>query len=244
MTSLKIALLGYGKMGKEIEIIAKEKSHQVIAYIDNNKDWQKQNRQLEQADIAIDFSIPESVEKNISKCFDIGLPIVVGTTGWYKNILKIKNECEAKSGTMIWASNFSIGMNIFFKINAVLAELMAKFPDYNAHIHEIHHTQKVDAPSGTAISIANGIMENNNKFNSWQLYNKQDSPMVNTLPITYERIEQVPGTHIVSYKSKIDQLIIKHEANNRQGFAIGAVLAAEWLVGKKGFFNMDQLMSS
>ena len=242
MKSLKIALLGYGKMGKEIEKIALEKSHIIIARIDNSDDWIEQEEQLQEADIAIEFSTPETVLENISRCFKMNLPIIAGTTGWYHEMEKIEEECRIKNASMLWASNFSIGMNIFFKINSILAQLTDKFPEYKAHIHEIHHTQKLDAPSGTAIAIANGIIENSKTLDSWELTNDMKHSSKNILPITYERLGQVPGTHKVTYQSEIDELSIKHEAKNRKGFAAGAVLAAEWLMGRKGFYNMGDVL--
>jgi len=243
MKALKIALLGYGKMGKEIEIIAQEKSHIIVARIDNDKDWELYKEDLNLADIAIDFSTPETVKDNIIRCFKLGLPVVVGTTGWYKEMETIKKDCLANNASMLWASNFSIGMNIFFKINTLLAEMTAKFPEYKAQIHEIHHTQKLDAPSGTAISIANGILEKNESFKSWELFENLETRSSNILPITYSREGQVPGTHIVTYQSEIDAITIKHEAKSRKGFAAGAVLAAEWLMGRTGFFSMNDVMS-
>ena len=242
MNSLKIALLGYGKMGKEIENIAIEKAHTIIARIDNAEDWKEQEKQLHEPDIAIEFSTPDTVLDNISCCFAIALPIIVGTTGWYHKLESIKEECKNKNASMLWASNFSIGMNIFFKINTMLAQLTNKFPEYKAHIHEIHHTQKLDAPSGTAIAIANGIIENTKDLDSWELTNDVKHSSKSVLPISYDRVGQVPGTHIVTYQSEIDDLSIKHEAKSRKGFATGAVLAAEWMMGRKGFYSMDDVL--
>ncbi len=243
MKALKIALLGYGKMGKEIEKIAQEKSHKIVARIDNAKDWKTQSEELKLADIAIDFSTPETAKDNIYHCFQLNLPIIVGTTGWYEDLENIKKECIASKSSMVWASNFSIGMNIFFKINTLLAEMAAKFPEYKAQIHEIHHTQKLDAPSGTAISIAKGILEKNENLKSWELIENSKTLSSHVLPITYSREGQVPGTHIVRYQSEIDDITIKHEAKSRKGFAAGAVLAAEWLIGRTGFFSMDDVMA-
>ncbi|NOR87785.1 MAG: 4-hydroxy-tetrahydrodipicolinate reductase [Bacteroidales bacterium] len=239
---MKIVILGYGKMGKEVESLAKEKGHQIVAKIDQAQDWQQQSEPINTADIAIDFSIPESAKDNMMQCLKHRLPLVIGTTGWYDDLEEIKKECELKKGAILWASNFSIGMNIFFKMNSLLAELTSKFPEYQAHIHEIHHTQKLDAPSGTAIAIANGILEKNKNLKSWELNENSNTRSTEILPITYERIAQVPGTHIVSYQSSIDDITMKHEAKNRKGFAAGALLAAEWLVGKTGFFSMEDVI--
>lgn len=243
MKSLKLAILGYGKMGKELESLAKEKGHQIVALIDNVADWEKQADALRGADVAIDFSTPETAKDNMYRCFEINLPVVVGTTGWYEDLESIKKECLAKNASMLWASNCSIGMNIFFKINTLLADMAAKFPEYKAHIHEIHHTQKLDAPSGTAISIANGIMEKNEKLKSWELSPNSIARSSEILPITYSREGHVTGTHIVTYQSDIDEITIKHEAKNRKGFAAGAILAAEWLVDRTGFFSMEDVMA-
>ncbi len=243
MRVLKIALLGYGKMGKEIEMIAQKKAHQIIARIDNLEDWETYSNQLKLADIAIDFSTPETVKDNIFRCFEMNLPIIVGTTGWNEDLEEIREDCINRNASMVWASNFSIGMNIFFKINTLLAKMTAKFPEYRAHIHEIHHTQKLDAPSGTAISIANGILEKNKNMESWELLEDLNTRSAEILPITYSREGEVPGTHMITYQSEIDEIIIKHEAKNRKGFAAGAVLAAEWLIGKTGFFSMDDVMA-
>jgi len=242
MKSLKIALLGYGKMGKEIEKIAIEKSHTIIARIDNSDDWIEQEKQLEEADVAIEFSTPKTVLDNISRCVKMNLPIIIGTTGWYHEMEKVEEECKRNNASILWASNFSIGMNIFFKINSILAQLTDKFPEYKAHIHEIHHTQKLDAPSGTAIAIANGIIESTKNLDSWELTDDVKHSSKNVLPITYDRVDQVPGTHIITYHSEIDELSIKHEAKSRKGFASGAVIAAEWLMGRKGFYNMGDVL--
>lgn len=243
MKTLKIALLGYGKMGKEIEAIAISKGHQITAKIDTEEGWILQSDQLKISDIAIDFSVPNSAMTNINNCFQFKLPLVIGTTGWHNQLESVKLECEKIGGSLLWASNFSVGMNVFFKINTLLANLMSKFPEYKAQVHEIHHTQKLDAPSGTAISIANGVLDQNSKLESWKLIENSIENQDSVLPITYERIEKVPGTHMVKYNSKIDEIEIKHEAKSRKGFAMGAILAAEWLFDKKGFYNMADVLS-
>jgi len=239
MQKLKIVLLGYGKMGREIEKMAVEKSHSILARIDNDTDWKEQAEVLKEADIAIDFSTPDSVIGNIKRCFAIDLPIVVGTTGWYDKMEEIKQECAAGNHSLLWASNCSIGMNIFFKLNDLLAQMTARFPAYKARLHEIHHTQKLDAPSGTAVTIAHDIIQNHSGYQSWKLQENSSADLPgDILPVTYERIGQVTGLHQVTYESDIDVLSIKHEAKNRKGFAEGALLAAEWLLQQQGFFSM------
>jgi len=239
MQKLKIVLLGYGKMGREIEKMAVQKSHVIIARIDNALDWEEQAELVKDADMAIDFSTPDSVIDNISRCFAIDLPIVVGTTGWYAKMDDIKKQCEAGNHSLLWASNCSIGMNIFFKLNDLLAQMTSKFPAYKASLYEIHHSQKLDAPSGTAVTIADDIIQKHSGYQSWKLIEDtfEDIPK-NTLPIAYERIGKVTGLHQVKYESDIDILSIKHEAKNRKGFAEGALLAAQWLSQRQGFYSM------
>jgi 4-hydroxy-tetrahydrodipicolinate reductase len=224
-------------MGKEIEKIALERNHQIIAKIDNDTDWNSSN--LSNCDVALEFSIPKTVVTNIKKCFEGNVPVVVGTTGWYDHLESIKQFCISQKKSMLFASNFSIGVNIFFEINKKLAELMNAYPQYKAEINEIHHTQKIDAPSGTAITIANQIIERIDKLNSWNL---EKAEIKDQLSIKAERIGQVPGTHSVIYDSDIDSILIKHEAKSRKGFALGAVLAGEFLIGKTGFYTMNDLL--
>lgn len=241
MESLKIALLGYGKMGHEVEKLAFEKGHEIVARIDQSEDWTSQTSQINTADVAIDFSIPKEAIPNMKRCLELDLPLVVGTTGWYENLGEIEEETKQKNGSILWASNFSLGVNILFHFNEKLAEVMSRFPEYKPSIHEIHHTQKLDAPSGTAISLANGIIKNYELLDSWKL--KEDGQAnLNQLVISHERVGQVPGTHEISYVSDIDEISLRHEAKSRKGFALGAVIAAEWLKGKKGFFNMKDVL--
>lgn len=237
---LKILLLGYGKMGKEIEAVALEKGHLIIGIIDNKDDWDAVD--LAAVDVAIDFSIPDVVLEHIQKCIDLNISLVVGTTGWYDHMAKVGEEVRKKNAALLWASNFSIGVNILFHLNEKLASIMSENKGYQAHIHEIHHTQKLDAPSGTAISLAKGILSNTETYQGWQLLEKDQTHQKTQLPITYERMGNVKGTHIISFENDIDILSIKHEAKSRKGFANGAVLAAEWLVGKQGFFNMKDVL--
>ena len=235
---MKIALLGYGKMGKVIEKIAISRGHEIITTIDNNKEWRENYELLGTVDIAIDFSMPTSILDNINNCFNRNIPMVVGTTGWYDKIELLKNKCSTTNSSFLWASNFSIGVNIFFKINQELAKLMNKYDSYDVSIEEIHHTAKLDAPSGTAISLANDVIENIKRKNNWVLgksNNKED------LSINSKRIDPIPGTHSIKYESEIDDIEIIHTAKNREGFAMGAVIAAEWLVNKKGWYEFKDI---
>ncbi len=231
---MKIALLGYGKMGKTIEKIAIGRGHEVVLKIDENIE----DYDLSMAEIAIDFSIPGAAFNNITTCFKNNLPVICGTTGWLENYEKAVELCEQENSAFLYASNFSIGVNLFFGLNEKLAKIMSAFSNYSVEIEEIHHTQKLDAPSGTAISLAQQIIANSSK-KSWQL-NKAEE---NKIPIYAKRIENVPGTHTVSYKSEIDSIEIKHTAHSREGFALGAIIAAEWLKDKKGVHNMNDVIS-
>lgn len=230
---MKIALLGYGKMGQVIEKIAQERGHQIVL----KKSIQDNFDGLEHADIAIDFSAPDSAVAHISECLNRGIPIVSGTTGWLDQYDQMTQLCKDKNGGFIYGSNFSLGVNLFFLLNENLAKLMQGFSQYEVVLHEAHHTQKLDAPSGTAISLANQIIENS-AYTSWELGTTKG----NTIGIVADRIENVPGTHSVTYKSPIDEIEIKHTAHNREGFALGAIIAAEWLIGKKGVFSMKDVL--
>lgn len=230
---MKIALLGYGKMGKTIEKIALERGHDIVIKAKRDSIYN-----ITDADVAIDFSIPEAAFDNISTCLNNNIPIVSGTTGWLENYDKAVALCNSKKGAFIYASNFSLGVNIFFEINRVLAKLMATQSQYKPSIEEIHHTQKLDAPSGTAISLAETIIQNSH-YHSWTLNEEKE----NSIPIIAKRIENVPGTHQITYKSKIDTIDIKHTAHSREGFALGAVIAAEWILGKTGVFSMKDVLN-
>ncbi|MFZ4399821.1 MAG: 4-hydroxy-tetrahydrodipicolinate reductase [Bacteroidales bacterium] len=236
---MKIALLGYGKMGKEIEKIALERNHEILLKIDSSEDWNNHIIDFLNADVAIEFSTPSTVLDNISKSFSAGVPIVIGTTAWYDQLDIIRELCIEKQQTMFYASNFSVGVNMFFEINKKLAKLMNKHPEYEVFIEEIHHTQKLDAPSGTAITLANDIMSNLSKKKVWK--NEMTSEEAE-LGIKSIRESNVPGTHIISYQSANDTIEIKHIANNRHGFAMGAILAAEFIAGKKGIYEMKDLL--
>lgn len=232
---MKIALLGYGKMGKVIEQIAINRGHQIVLKKDEHNTFDG----LEIADVAIDFSIPSAAVTNISKCLHSNIPVISGTTGWLEHYDEMVRLCNEKNGAMISSSNFSLGVNLFFGINEYVAKMMSKFESYQVNMEEIHHTQKLDAPSGTAISLAKGVIAHHDKYNNWTL----DNPKSNEIHIEAKRIENIPGTHIVTYESNIDSIEIKHTAHNREGFALGAVIAAEWIVGKKGIFSMKDVLS-
>jgi len=236
---MKIVLSGYGKMGKEIEKIALQKNHSINAILDNPEDWAANHNNIITSDVIIDFSHPDVVVSNIQLAFKNNIPIVVGTTGWDKNKEEIIQLCLARNQSLFVASNFSIGVNIFFEVNRLLAKFMDQYPEYDTTIEEIHHTQKFDKPSGTAIELANQIIEKLNRKNEWSLDTEEKS---SDLSIVSKRIADTPGTHLVTYTSKIDEIEIKHTANSRQGFAAGAVMAAEWIKGKKGVFGMKDLL--
>jgi 4-hydroxy-tetrahydrodipicolinate reductase len=235
---MNIALFGYGKMGKEIETIALKRNHEIVLIVDNtNADLVTKN-DLKKADVAIEFSTPNAVIANIKTCINNQLPVVVGTTGWYENFEEIKKLCLKKDGSLFHASNFSVGVNLFFKVNAYLAELMNNYEDYDVSMEEIHHIHKLDKPSGTAITLANQIIEKINRKKKWSIEDKKKD----TLFIKDVREGEVPGTHIIKYHSPIDDIEIMHKAHNRKGFAMGAVLAAEFLHGKKGIYTMDDII--
>lgn len=232
---MKIALLGYGKMGKTIEQIAVKRGHNIVLTVDkDDKDYD-----ITKADVAIDFSIPNVAFNNISNCINNNVPVVSGTTGWLDKFDEVINLCKEKDGAFIYASNYSLGVNVFFELNKTLAKMMSALKQYNVSMEEIHHTQKLDAPSGTAITLAEGIISNHDGFDGWKL----DETDENTIPIAAKRIENVPGTHTVNYDSEVDSISIEHVAHNRQGFALGAVVAAEWLVGKTGVFTMNDVLN-
>ena len=245
---MKIALLGYGKMGKIVGRIATDRQHEIVLMIDkdNQHDFTAEN--LARADVAIEFSTPGTVIGNIEGCFEAGVPVVVGTTGWYDKIPQIKEQCEAGGHSLIFASNFSVGVNVFFHVNKLLAKLMDKYPYYDVQVEEIHHTQKLDSPSGTAITIAEGIIGNLASKNNWVNVLSVDSAETSNenfaneqLLIESFRIDSVPGTHTVIYDSEVDSIEFKHTAHNRNGFALGAVMAAEWIKDKKGFHSVEDM---
>jgi 4-hydroxy-tetrahydrodipicolinate reductase len=246
---MKIALLGYGKMGKIIERIAIDRKHEIILKISSANLNELTIENLQKADVAIEFSNPESVLANIKKCFEANVPVVVGATGWYNEFEAIKQQCEAGNNTLLYGTNYSVGVNVFFHVNKMLAKLMNKYPYYDVQVEEIHHTQKLDSPSGTAITIAEGIIDNIESKNGWVNVlttddnNTEDNISQNELLIESLRIDSVPGTHTVIYDSEVDSIEFKHTAHNRNGFALGAVLAAEWLQDKKGFYPVQAMFN-
>lgn len=230
---MKIALLGYGKMGKVIERIALERGHEIVLRKASSDSFDG----LADADVAIDFSIPDAAVGNISACLNGNVPVISGTTGWLEQYHDVAQLCEEKQGAFIYGSNFSLGVNIFFELNTHLAKMMANLKQYKVTLEEIHHTQKLDAPSGTAITLAKDII-NHSDYAGWAIGNPKEGDIF----IDAKRIEGVPGTHTVKYNSDIDAIEIKHTAHNREGFALGAVVAAEWLLGKKGVYSMKDVL--
>ena len=231
---MKIALLGYGRMGQTIEKIAIKRGHSIVLKVDENTT----NYDISIADVAIDFSIPSVAFQNISNCFTNNIPVVSGTTGWLDKFDEANNLCKQHNGAFIYASNFSLGVNIFFELNEQLAKMMAALDTYNISLEEIHHTKKLDAPSGTAITLAEHIIKQTSKKN-WVLDVTNNELEI---PIVAKRIPEVPGTHTVKYSSEVDTIEIKHTAHNRMGFALGALIAAEWLVDKTGVFTMKDVL--
>lgn len=231
---MNIALLGYGRMGKAIEGIALDRGHHIVLKISSHQD----TIDFSDVDVAIDFSLPDSAVHNISLSLNANVPVISGTTGWLEHYDTITELCKQTDGTFLYASNFSLGVNIFFEVNKTLAKLIGKFPDYTASMEEIHHTQKLDAPSGTAITLAEAIINESN-YSNWTL----DDPESEEIKITAKRIEKVPGTHQINYHSEVDSIEIKHTAHNRQGFALGAVIAAEYIKDKKGIFTMKDVLN-
>lgn len=231
---MKIALLGYGKMGQIIERIAIERGHEIVLRKKSTDNYDG----LKDADVAIDFSVPSAAVQNISTCFELGVPVISGTTGWLEEYDNMVALCTKNNGAFLYGSNFSLGVNLFFELNSYLAKMMSNLQDYKVSMEEIHHTQKLDAPSGTAITLANSIIDNS-AYTEWTLDNAQN----NQIHIDAKRVDSVPGTHSVFYDSAIDQIEIKHTAHNREGFALGAVVAAEWIQNKKGIFSMKDVLN-
>ncbi|MCW4470516.1 4-hydroxy-tetrahydrodipicolinate reductase [Flavobacterium sp. MFBS3-15] len=230
---MKIALLGYGKMGKVIERIALERGHEIVLRKRSSDTFEG----LNDADAAIDFSVPDAAVGNIAACLNSDIPVVSGTTGWLEHYHEMAQLCEEKNGAFIYGSNFSLGVNIFFELNAHLAKMMGTLKQYRVSMEEVHHTQKLDAPSGTAITLAKDIIAHSD-YSSWAIGNPKEDEIF----IDAKRIEGVPGTHTVTYDSDVDSIEIKHTAHSREGFALGAVVAAEWLMGKKGVYSMKDVL--
>lgn len=230
---MKIALLGYGRMGKTIEKLAQERGHEIVKTIDANDDYD-----FNGAEVAIDFSVPTAAVANISACLNANVPVVSGTTGWLDHYDEMVALCKKNNGGFIYASNFSVGVNIFFELNKQLAKMMQGLKDYNVSMTEVHHIHKLDAPSGTAITLAEGILEHSDKTD-WVLDTEEDDK----ISIKAAREGEVPGTHIINYGSQVDEITIKHKAHNRNGFALGAIIAAEWLKDKTGVYSMKDVLN-
>ncbi|MEI7499746.1 MAG: 4-hydroxy-tetrahydrodipicolinate reductase [Bacteroidota bacterium] len=238
---MKIALLGYGKMGQEIEKLAIKRGHEIVLTLDSLEDWENDLEGLSEADVAIDFSTPISIIENIYHCFDANLPIIVGTTGWLDDLEKVRQDCLDRNQSLFFSPNYSIGVNLFFSLNRYLANLMSKWEGYAISIEETHHIHKQDAPSGTAIVLANDIIRHSDRKEKWV---KETVENPEELGIKSYRTDNVPGTHLVRYESEEDIIEIIHTAKSRRGFAMGAIMAAEWISGKKGFFDMKNLLDS
>jgi 4-hydroxy-tetrahydrodipicolinate reductase len=242
---MRLALIGYGKMGKAIEEIVLQKKHEIVFRATHQTELAAD--ELRKADVAIEFTNPHSAFDNVVKCFEAGLPVVCGTTGWNEKMDEAKNICREKNGAFFYASNFSVGVNIFFAMNRKLAEVMSSHPQYTVWLEEIHHTQKKDSPSGTAITLANDIINSIDRLHDWKNFmpgrDEYDDSDKSILHIISERVGDVPGTHEVNYNSEEDNIKLVHTARSRKGFAVGAVLAAEWIAGKKGVFSMKDLLS-
>lgn len=237
---MKIAIIGYGKMGKIIEKNAVEKGHTVGLIIDikNTEELTPQN--LKEHDVAIEFTTPDAAVKNIFKCFDAKVPVVSGTTGWFDQFDLVKDRCLKENQSLVYASNFSIGVNILFALNRYLAKIMNKYNQYYPRIEEIHHTRKLDAPSGTAISLSKIILEEISRLKKWEL---TDQPDIKTIPVKAIRANDIPGIHEITYESDFDTISIRHSAKSRKGFAIGALLAADFIKDKKGLFTMEEILN-
>ena len=234
---MKIVLFGYGKMGKEVEKIALERGHELILRIEKNEEYD-----ISEADVAIDFSVPSAAFNNITSFFKKNIPVISGTTGWLEDYEKAVTICKKNNGSFIYASNFSIGVNLFFELNDKLSRIMNSNNNYTPSIEEIHHTKKLDAPSGTAITIAEQTIKNSST-KEWCLHTNKAKVDNEIIPISSKRIKDVPGTHIVAYESEIDSIEIKHTAHNRKGFAHGAIIAAEWLINKNGVYTMKDVLN-
>ena len=244
---MNIVLLGYGKMGRLIERFAQQRGHHIHLIVDENNRENIDAIALSEADVAIDFSRPEAAVANIDLCFEADLPLVMGTTGWYDELDDVKKRCLDGNKTLLYGSNFSIGVNIFFHINKLLAAVMNPYKQYDVQVEEIHHTHKLDAPSGTAITLAEGIIQHTDAKSEWvnNLIGEGDEtiPKAHQLLIESHRIDEVPGTHTVLYSSEVDQIEFKHTAHSRAGFALGAVIAAEWVADKTGFYQVTEMFN-
>ncbi len=236
---MKIALIGYGKMGHEIEQIALTRNHQIVLIIDKDNQHDLNAGKLRQADVAIEFSTPHTAFQNIKVCLEAGIPIVVGTTGWLDKLEEAKELAVKNDTALFYASNYSVGVNLFFRLNKVMAKYINAVKGYTTSIQEIHHTQKLDAPSGTAITLAQIVSDSIDELNGWTLLPERAD---NKIPIESVREGTIPGTHVITFDSEQDEIILTHRIKNRKGLALGAVVAAEYLIGKKGFHSMDDLL--
>lgn len=226
-------------MGKEVEKLALDLNHSIACVCDNENEWSLNTEKIKKADVVVDFSMPQFASKNILNCFELNIPIVTGTTGWYDEIKDITAKCKLSNGSLFYASNFSIGMNLFYSVNEHLANIMDAFANYDVQIDETHHTQKIDSPSGTSITLANQIIQKLNRKSNWV---KEQNNKIDTLLIKSKREENITGTHTITYRSNEDTIEIKHTAHNRKGFALGAIKAAEWIIGKKGVYTMKDMI--
>jgi len=238
---VKIAIIGYGKMGKMIDQVALDKGYRIglIIDLDNASDLTPEN--LKDHDVAIEFTTPETAVQNISACFDAGIPVVSGSTGWQNQFEALKERCIKENQSFVYASNFSPGVNILFSMNRKLAAIMNNYPPFSVSMEEIHHTQKLDAPSGTAVTLANDVIDNHDSYNQWHLL-PQDPFEKDSIPISAKREDQVTGIHEVTYDSAFDCISLRHEAKNRSGFALGAILAAEFIISRKGIYSMQDVL--
>lgn len=242
---MKIALIGYGKMGKQIEEIAIAAGHEILCIIDEKNSSEIKGDQFKSADVAIEFSTPDFAVSNIIACLDAKVPVVCGTTGWYNHLQEIEKLCQEKNGSVLYSSNFSLGVNLFFEMNRKVSEMMKKYPIYQIHLEETHHIHKKDAPSGTALSLSKDILHSfpNKKSVKTLLDNQEDNGInQDELIIRSWRKDEVPGTHDIVYSSPEDEILLRHTANNRAGFAKGAIMAAEWLYTRSGFFTMQDVL--
>ena len=240
---MKLAIIGYGRMGHMIEEIAKQRGHKIVCIIDVDNPDAFDTSDYRSADVAIEFTTPGTAVENILKSFVSKVPVVCGTTGWLDALPDLKDMCDKGQGTLLYASNFSIGVNVFMAVNRYLAQIMNDFPEYTPSMTEIHHIHKLDHPSGTAITLAEDMVSRVTRLDCWKEPEEGEAVGENTLPIYHERRGEVPGTHIITWDSPVDKITISHEAKSREGFALGAVKAAEWLKGKKGYYTISDMLS-
>ena len=240
MSKLNIIIIGFGRMGQEIKQVAEKRGHEILMTIDkdNQDDFTAEN--LKKADVAIEFTLPDAAYDNIKKCFDANLPVVSGTTGWLERFYDIRRYCLENETAFFYASNFNIGMNLFFKVNEYMAKIMNHYSNYDVEIEETHHVHKVDAPSGTAVTLAESLINEIKRKNKWK---KEKSEAEDEIPVKSIREDEIPGIHRVMYSSSFDEIELKHSAKSREGFALGAVMAAEFIYGKKGIYSMDDLLN-